>query len=73
MCTVFFFWLHWVFIAAHGLSLVAVSEGYSLVAVQRFLTVVASLVWSMGSRAHGFHSCNSWALEHGLRSCSAPA
>jgi len=28
---VFFFFLQWVFIAAHGLSLVAVSEGYSLV------------------------------------------
>ena len=24
----FFSWLHWVFVAAHGLSLVAVSGGY---------------------------------------------
>ena len=70
---VFFFFLQWVFIAAHGLSLVAVSEGYSLVAVQGLLVVVASLVWSMGSRAHGCHSCNSWALEHRLSSCSAQA
>ena len=30
--------------AAHGLSLVAVSRGYSPVAVHRLLTVVASLV-----------------------------
>ena len=25
----FYFWLPWVFVAAHGLSLVAVSRGYS--------------------------------------------
>ena len=68
-----FFFLQWVFIAAHGLSLVAVSEGYSLVAVQGLLVVVASLGWSVGSRAHGFHGCNSWALEHRLSSCSAQA
>ena len=36
----FFFWLHWVFIAALGLSLVE-SRGYSLIVVHRFLTVVA--------------------------------
>ena len=28
--TTFFFWLHWVFVAVCGLSLVAVSGGYSL-------------------------------------------
>ena len=39
-----FFFLCWVFIAAQGLSLVVGSEGYSLVAVLRLLTVVASLV-----------------------------
>ena len=59
----FFFLLPWVFIAAHGLSLVA---------VQGLLVVAASLVWSVGSRVHGFHSCNSWALET-LSSCSAQA
>ena len=36
--------LHWVFTAAHRLSLVPVSGGYSLVAVCGLLTVVASLV-----------------------------
>ena len=36
-------WLHWVFVAVHGLSLVAVSRGYS-VAVHGLLIVVASLV-----------------------------
>ena len=42
LCT--YFWLCWVFIAAHGFSLVAMSGGYSLVAVLRLLIVVASLV-----------------------------
>ena len=40
---IFYFWLHWVFVAVCGLSLVAASRGYSLV-VLRLLTVVASLV-----------------------------
>ena len=32
-----------VYVAAHGLALVVVSGGYSLVGVHRLLTVVASL------------------------------
>ena len=40
---ILFFWLCWVFIAAQGLSLVTASGGSSLVAVHRFLIVVASL------------------------------
>ena len=39
-----FFWLHWVFIAACGLSLVVESGGYSLVAVYGLLIGVASVV-----------------------------
>ena len=39
-----YFWLRWVFVAAHGLSLVAASRGYSSVAVRRLLIAVASLV-----------------------------
>ena len=42
ICLLIYFWLCWVFIAARGLSLVAVSRGYS-VAVHRFLIAVASL------------------------------
>ena len=38
------FWLLWVFVAAHGLSLVAASGAYSLAVVGRLLLVVASLV-----------------------------
>ena len=38
-----YFWLHWVFVVARRLSLVAASGGFS-VAVRGLLTVVASLV-----------------------------
>jgi len=38
------FWLHWVFVALHGLSLAAVSGDYSLAVVHRLLIAVASLV-----------------------------
>ena len=41
------FWLHWVFVAARGLSLVAASGGYS-VAVRGLLIAVASLVVEHG-------------------------
>ena len=37
-----FIWQHWVFIAAHGLSLVAARRGYSLVLVPRLLTAAVS-------------------------------
>ena len=46
------FLLYWVFIAMHGLSLVRVSGGYSLVAVHSLLILLASLVkhvlWTHG-------------------------
>ena len=38
----FYFWLHWALIAVCGLSLVAVSRGYSLIALHGLLTAVAS-------------------------------
>ena len=47
------FWLLWVFVAAPGLSLVAASWGYSLVAVLRLLVRVACLLRSTGSRHTG--------------------
>ena len=40
----FCFWLRWIFVAVPGLSLVAVSGGYSFIVVHRLLIVVASLV-----------------------------
>ena len=42
------FWLCWVFVAAHGLSLVVASGVYSAVAVYGLLTVVAPLVVECG-------------------------
>ena len=63
-----YFWLRWVFVAAHGLSLVALSGGYSSLQCVGF-----SLRWllllSMGSRHAGFGSCGTWALVHRLSSC----
>ena len=58
-----YFWLHWVFVAACALSLVAASRGYSLV-MHRLLTVVASLVAEHGLQARGLQA-------HGLN-CSEP-
>ena len=43
-----YFWLYWVFIAACELSLVVASRGYSLIAVCRLLTAVASPVVEHG-------------------------
>ena len=76
-----FFWLHWVFVAARGLSLVAVSRGYSFVAVRGLLIVVASLccgAQALGMRASvvtalGLSICGSWALECRLSSCGTRA
>ena len=38
--------------------------GYSLVAVRRLPTEVASLLQSTGCRCTGFTSCGAWAPEH---------
>ena len=39
-----YFWSRWLFAALHGLSLVVVSRGYSLVAVPGLLMAVSSLM-----------------------------
>ena len=41
---IFIFWLWWVFVAAHGLSLVTVSRGCSSQQVCGLLTMMASVV-----------------------------
>ena len=51
--------LCWIFIALCRFSLVAVNRDYSLVAVYRLLIEVASVLWSMGSRA-----CRLQQLQH---------
>ena len=48
---IYIFWLHWVFIAAHGLSLVVASGGYSSLWYTGF-SLQWLLLWSMGARAH---------------------
>ena len=76
----YFFWLRWVFVAARGLSLVAVSRatlrcgarashcgGFSRCRA-RALCVRASVVV-----ACRLSSCGSRALEHRLSSCGAQA
>ena len=71
----FYFWLRWVFVAAHGLSVVAARGSYSLLWCAGFplggfscyraqaLGVQASVVV-----ARGLSSCGSWALERRLGS-----
>ena len=68
-----YFWLRWVFIAAHRLSLVAVSRGYSSLRCAGFSLQWLLLLQSTGSRHAGFSSCDSRALECRLSSCGARA
>ena len=65
-----YFWLRWVFIAVHGLSLLAASGGYSSLQCVGFSLRWLLLLRSMGSRcatpqallvAHGLSSCGSRA------------
>ena len=65
-----YFWLRWVFFAVHGLSLVVVSGGYSLLWCTGFSLQWLLLLRSTGSRCAGFSSCGSQALERRLSSCS---
>ena len=60
---VIYFWLRWVFVAVHGLSLVAVREGYSLLWCTGFSLQWLLLLWSMGSRCTGFSSCGTRAQQ----------
>ena len=71
-----YFWLRWVFVAAHGLSLVVASGGYYSLQCMSFSLWWLLLLWSMGSRhvglvvvACGLSSCGSWALERRFSSC----
>ena len=68
-----YFWLRWVFVAAHGLSLVAASGDYSLLQRADFLLQWLLLLQSTGFRPTGFSSCGTWTLERRLSSCGACA
>ena len=56
------FWPHWVFVAVRGLSLVAVSGGYSSLQCKDFSLQWLLLLLSKGSRRTGFSSCGAQAL-----------
>ena len=57
----FFFWLRWIFVAVHGLSLVPASGGYSSLWCVGFSLQWLLLLQSMGSRHASFSSCGIWA------------
>ena len=57
----FYFWLHWVFVAVRGLSLVAASGGYSSLRCAGFSLPGLLLLRSTGSRCVGFSSCGTRA------------
>ena len=52
-----YFWMHWVFVAARGLSLVSASRGYSSMQCASFSLRWLLLLRSTGSRRLGFSSC----------------
>ena len=73
-----FLWLHWVFVAAHRLSLVAWAGATLGCSARASLSVALLLLWSTGSRTWAsvvavceLRSCGSRPLELGLSSCGA--
>ena len=68
-----YFWLHWVFVAVHGLSLVSARGGYSSLRCSGFSLQWLLLLQSTGSRQAGFSSCGSRAVELRLSSWGAQA
>ena len=68
-----YFWLCWVFIAARGLSLVAVSGGYSLLLCTGFSLRWLLLLQTRGSRHAGFSSCGLQSQQLWLTSPRAQA
>ena len=58
-----YFWLSWVFVAVHRLSLVVASGGYSLLRCAGFSLLCLLLLRSTGSRRAGFSSCGTWAQQ----------
>ena len=54
--SIFYFWFYWVFAAAWGLSLVAVSRGYSSLRCAGSSLWWSLLLWIIGSRHTRFSS-----------------
>ena len=68
-----YFWLHWIFVAARGLSLVAASGDYSLLRCAGFTLRWILLLWRMGSRHESFRSCGTRAQQLWLMGSRAQA
>ena len=60
---IYLFWLHWVFVAACGLSLVGASGGYSSLQCPGFSLTWFLFLRSTGSRCTGFRSCGAQAQQ----------
>ena len=69
----FYFWLHWIFVAQHGLSLVVASGCYSSLRCSGFSLRWLLLLQSTGSRHPSFSSCSTWAQQLWLAGCRAQA
>ena len=69
----FYFWLHCVFVAVHGLSLVAASGGYSSLWYVGFSLWWLLLLLSTGSRHAGFSSCGMCVQQLRLAGSRAEA
>ena len=70
---IYLFRLRWVFVAVHGLSLVAASGGYSSLRCVGFSLRWLLLLQSTGSRHTGFSSCGARAsLFHGMWDLPGP-
>ena len=54
-----------------GFSLVAVSRGYSLLAMPAFLIMAGSLSGAQALGLASFSSCDSQAVDHRLSTCGA--
>ena len=67
-----YFWRHWVFIAARGLSLVVASGGRSLLRCTAFSLWWLLLLRSTGPRRVGFSSCGTLAQQLWLAGLVAP-
>ena len=69
-----YFWLHWVFVAVHGLSLAVASGGCSLLRCAGFSLWWLLLLQNTGSRCTGFSSCGmraSVVVARGLQSAGS--
>ena len=66
-------WLHWVFNAVRGLSLVAASGGYTLLWCTGFSLWWLLLLWSMSSKHVGFSSCGTQVQQLWLAGSTAQA